>query len=646
MRGNNDLKFPVTIEELKDFCEIKGISLYQHNFYLGSDHIGANAHGIYKDYWSGDFIVYRNMEDGSKEVIYQGQDEAAAVKETCRQLLHVIKNPDDQDIYDVDGTNDNILGGVNNTNIVEDTVGGQEEYSTPVEESISDQEEYSNTADDSLYSQEENIGSDDENVFAEEENECFAEDGSFYEENNVSSDQDNIFDNEKTDNTVTDSIFHKEENRGISEDNTFSNEDNESPFGKSIFDNDYSYNSSSDLFNTKNEKTAVENKSSENSWMDIDTPLMKAAPNEDVEENGEDNKASDKSSFTIDDVNDLKSGLLFFLGKAAYYISRFFYYISGVFFCFSRIFVCISQSMDRKLNGHIKSGDEEYKFGDFIDEIKCAVKRDIDADKSKADDTQNFADKDFDQKILYLWDKTKYYTSRFSIHLSRLFLRFGNYCYKDSQKQDDISKDDKIARDEAVLKKEVKASYEVESPKTEKNSVDEVVSLKKEEIAAKEIVSLRKEDNTAEEVAIIEKEDEAIEEAVNQIKAEQVVNEVFRNDIEYSEEYVNVNEETDRYVQHVGGNGLFDTEGYDLKKKHDHSLNDLIGSLDEDNYDYSDYNDDFDDETIKHIGRFIAALIIAIVFLILMFASKDSSSNSYNHRSGYNSHYNNNSYGW
>ena len=71
MRGNNDLKFPVTIEELKDFCEIKGISLYQHNFYLGSDHIGANAHGIYKDYWSGDFIVYRNMEDGSKEVMLE-----------------------------------------------------------------------------------------------------------------------------------------------------------------------------------------------------------------------------------------------------------------------------------------------------------------------------------------------------------------------------------------------------------------------------------------------------------------------------------------------------------------------------------------------------------------------------------------------
>ena len=91
MTDNVDSRVPVTIDELRDYCNKSGISLYQLNFYLGSDHIGSNAHGIYKDYWTGDFIAYKNLEDGSKEVLYQGTDEAEGVKKladgACRAIM-------------------------------------------------------------------------------------------------------------------------------------------------------------------------------------------------------------------------------------------------------------------------------------------------------------------------------------------------------------------------------------------------------------------------------------------------------------------------------------------------------------------------------------------------------------------------------
>lgn len=566
MSGNNNLKFPETIEELRNFCVIKGISLFQVGFYLGSDHIGPNAHGIYKDYWSGDFIVYRNMEDGSREVIYQGQDEAAAVKETCRQLLYVIKNPGDQDIYDVNGIDENFFGGGDSADLVEETIDGQVESSDQVEENISSQEDYSSPV--------------EENYSSQEELSNQVEDESFYEKEDLSSDKDNIFDQDQTKTSVADSIFdkketessvaerifRKEESESSTENNIFGNEENVSHFGKSIFDNEYSYTSSSDLFSTKENRPLADNKSSENSWMDINTPLMKAAPNEALkEEKTEDEKSLLEDAFGIENVKDLKSGLVFCIYKLSYYLSRFCYYVSGIIFAFSRFFINICLMLSHMILKQEENGARAVNTKYMVEEI------------NRADDIPYFEDKDFDDKILYLWDKTKYYTSCLSIHLSKLFLRFGNYCYQNSEKQGENSKDDKAAR--------------------------EVVSPKREEKA-------------------------------------------------YSHEYVEVKEETDKYVQHVGGNSLFETgEDYDLKKianEHDYSLNNLIGPLEDNDSGYSDYNDEYEDNNMftENIGKFLLTLIIAFIIMIIMFASLDNSSKSRNRRSGYNSYYNSSSYNW
>lgn len=615
MSGNNNLKFPETIEELRNFCVIKGISLFQVGFYLGSDHIGPNAHGIYKDYWSGDFIVYRNMEDGSREVIYQGQDEAAAVKETCRQLLYVIKNPGDQDIYDVNGIDDHFFGGGDSADLVEETIDGQVENSDQVEENISSQEDYSSPV--------------EENYSSQEELSNQVEDESFYEKEDLSSDKDNIFDQDQTKTSVADSIFdkketessvaerifRKEESESSTENNIFGNEENVSHFGKSIFDNEYSYTSSSDLFSTKENRPLADNKSSENSWMDINTPLMKAAPNEDLkEEKTEDEKSLLEDAFGIENVKDLKSGLVFCIYKLSYYLSRFCYYVSGIIFAFSRFFINICLMLSHMILKQEENGAHAVNTKYMVEEI------------NRADDIPYFEEKDFDDKILYLWDKTKYYTSCLSIHLSKLFLRFGNYCYQNSEKQGENSKDDKVAR-------------EVVSPKREEKAADELLNIRAEAETVDEAVELKTEENLSSEV-------------VNQIKAKQVVDEVLRQENVYSHEYVEVKEETDKYVQHVGGNSLFETgEEYDLKKianEHDYSLNNLIGPLEDNDSGYSDYNDEYEDNNMftENIGKFLLSLIIAFIIMIIMFASFDNSSKSRNRRSGYNSYYNSSSYNW
>ena len=108
MWENEDSRVPVTIEELKDLCVQRGINLYRLGFYLGSDHIGPNAYGVYKDYWTGDFIVYKNIEDGSKEVLYQGQDEATAVSKINEQLQKVLVNAGAENIGTEDIATENI----------------------------------------------------------------------------------------------------------------------------------------------------------------------------------------------------------------------------------------------------------------------------------------------------------------------------------------------------------------------------------------------------------------------------------------------------------------------------------------------------------------------------------------------------------
>lgn len=76
---------PGTIEELKVYCAANGMPLEKMRFFIDQDYRQPRAFGIYRD---GDsFVVYKNKDNGSRAVRYQGPDEAYAVNELFRKLL-------------------------------------------------------------------------------------------------------------------------------------------------------------------------------------------------------------------------------------------------------------------------------------------------------------------------------------------------------------------------------------------------------------------------------------------------------------------------------------------------------------------------------------------------------------------------------
>ena len=77
---------PKTIEELKEWYKNRNLPSYEvTRFFIGENHKGPKAFGIYKDE-NGDFIVYKNKSDGSRAVRYQGKDEEYAVNELYQRL--------------------------------------------------------------------------------------------------------------------------------------------------------------------------------------------------------------------------------------------------------------------------------------------------------------------------------------------------------------------------------------------------------------------------------------------------------------------------------------------------------------------------------------------------------------------------------
>ena len=64
---------PKTIDELKDFCDSKGLKLDTMHIHLGEDFKEPKAFGIYKNS-SGDCVVYKNKADGTRAIRYQGSD--------------------------------------------------------------------------------------------------------------------------------------------------------------------------------------------------------------------------------------------------------------------------------------------------------------------------------------------------------------------------------------------------------------------------------------------------------------------------------------------------------------------------------------------------------------------------------------------
>ena len=78
---------PTTIEGLKEWYESKGLPPYETTrFFIGIDYKYPRAFGIYKDENTGNFIVYKNKDNGQRAVRYEGSDEAYAVKELFMRL--------------------------------------------------------------------------------------------------------------------------------------------------------------------------------------------------------------------------------------------------------------------------------------------------------------------------------------------------------------------------------------------------------------------------------------------------------------------------------------------------------------------------------------------------------------------------------
>ena len=83
---------PKTIDELKAFCDSKGLKLDTMHIHLGEDFKEPKAFGIYKNEKNGHFVVYKNKDNGQRAIRYQGSDEGYAVNELYQRLRVEIAN--------------------------------------------------------------------------------------------------------------------------------------------------------------------------------------------------------------------------------------------------------------------------------------------------------------------------------------------------------------------------------------------------------------------------------------------------------------------------------------------------------------------------------------------------------------------------
>lgn len=80
-----------TIEELKQWYKERGLPPYETTrFFIGMNIQEPKAFGIYKE--GGEYIVYKNKDDGTRSVRYHGTDEEFAVNELLDRLKLEIKN--------------------------------------------------------------------------------------------------------------------------------------------------------------------------------------------------------------------------------------------------------------------------------------------------------------------------------------------------------------------------------------------------------------------------------------------------------------------------------------------------------------------------------------------------------------------------
>lgn len=76
---------PKTIEELRQFCQAYQLPLERMRFFVGEDYREPRAFGIFRAA-DGTFVVYKNKDDGTRAIRYQGPDEAFAVNELYQKM--------------------------------------------------------------------------------------------------------------------------------------------------------------------------------------------------------------------------------------------------------------------------------------------------------------------------------------------------------------------------------------------------------------------------------------------------------------------------------------------------------------------------------------------------------------------------------
>lgn len=82
---------PKTISELEAWYKSRNLPPKEvTRFFIGENYTGAKAFGIYEE--NGEFIVYKNKDDGSRAIRYSGKDEAYAVNELYLRLKSEILN--------------------------------------------------------------------------------------------------------------------------------------------------------------------------------------------------------------------------------------------------------------------------------------------------------------------------------------------------------------------------------------------------------------------------------------------------------------------------------------------------------------------------------------------------------------------------
>ena len=84
---------PQTIEEFKQWYIDHNLPPEEiTRYFIGKNIKEPKAFGIYKDPYTGNFVVYKNKADGMRAIRYDGKDESYAVNELYQRLLSEIAN--------------------------------------------------------------------------------------------------------------------------------------------------------------------------------------------------------------------------------------------------------------------------------------------------------------------------------------------------------------------------------------------------------------------------------------------------------------------------------------------------------------------------------------------------------------------------